>query len=288
MEEQLRGAVEELVEKYGERIVAVGLFGSYARGEHGERSDVDVLVIVDGWEAGAGRRFRIYDVLSRHVRRDVTLIDVDLEDALALLKGELHLTYTMLNILYDCKILHDPRGILERLTREVAKLVSMQGMERYRVGKAYGWRRAGDLAVKMDPSREVAYRKMLATSYLEESRKAFGRGDWRGAVAHAQLAAENAAKAVISLYGVPSWSHDPSWELIEASSSLPGELRGYARRLADIAHKLFPEHARSTYGDPVKGVPPWEIYSRRDAERALRMAEEAVSLMATILERVGE
>lgn len=37
----------ELTDIYGERLKAIYLFGSYARGEAGEESDVDVLIVLD-------------------------------------------------------------------------------------------------------------------------------------------------------------------------------------------------------------------------------------------------
>ncbi|MCG2892951.1 MAG: HEPN domain-containing protein [Vulcanisaeta sp.] len=55
-----------------------------------------------------------------------------------------------------------------------------------------------------DPMDEVRYRYRLAINYLGDANEAFNRGDWRGTVANAQLSAENAAKAVIAVYRVPS------------------------------------------------------------------------------------
>ncbi len=65
-----------------------------------------------------------------------------------------------------------------------------------------------------DPIDEVNCRYRLAINYLREANEAFSRGgDWRGTIAAAQLSAENAAKAVIAVYRIPSRSHDPSSEL---------------------------------------------------------------------------
>jgi uncharacterized protein len=48
----LRLALSEYAERlrgvFGERVVELRLFGSYARGEAHEDSDVDVLVVIDG------------------------------------------------------------------------------------------------------------------------------------------------------------------------------------------------------------------------------------------------
>lgn len=44
-EEALKEFVKEVKGKYGDRIKKIVLFGSYARGDYSEESDVDVLII---------------------------------------------------------------------------------------------------------------------------------------------------------------------------------------------------------------------------------------------------
>ena len=39
---------------YGERLKRVFLYGSYARGQGGPESDVDILIVLDDWEHYAG------------------------------------------------------------------------------------------------------------------------------------------------------------------------------------------------------------------------------------------
>jgi HEPN domain-containing protein len=138
-----------------------------------------------------------------------------------------------------------------------------------------------------DPMDEVRYRYKLAINYLRDANEAFNRGDWRGTVANAQLSAENAAKAVIAVYRVPSWSHDPSGELQELVDRMPRELADLVIELANIAKRLAPEHGRSTYGEPSMGLTPWDIYTQGDAENALSMAKRAVEIMKAILRTLG-
>jgi HEPN domain-containing protein len=138
-----------------------------------------------------------------------------------------------------------------------------------------------------DPMDEVRYRYKLAINYLRDANEAFNRGDWRGTVANAQLSAENAAKAVIAVYRVPSWSHDPSGELQELVDRMPRELADLVIELANIAKRLAPEHGRSTYGEPSMGLTPWDIYTQGDAENALGMAKRAVEIMKAILRALG-
>lgn len=46
-EEALKQFVESVKEKYGDNVEEIILYGSYARGEAGEDSDIDLLIIGD-------------------------------------------------------------------------------------------------------------------------------------------------------------------------------------------------------------------------------------------------
>ncbi len=52
-----------LIEKYGERIRRVILYGSYARGQFTENSDIDILVLVDDTLSPFEVRENISDLL---------------------------------------------------------------------------------------------------------------------------------------------------------------------------------------------------------------------------------
>lgn len=141
--------------------------------------------------------------------------------------------------------------------------------------------------MRFNPAGEVSYRVKLATRYLEEAEEAFRRRDYRGAVASSQLSAESSAKAVIALFRVPSWSHDPSHELLEVLGMLPADLRKPAEELAEIARQLAPEHGRATYGEPLRGLTPWDIYDEESASEALSKAKKAQEIMNMLLSRMG-
>nr|MDO8062829.1 nucleotidyltransferase domain-containing protein [Candidatus Freyrarchaeum guaymaensis] len=136
---RLGAASLELKRLFGGAYVGLMLFGSYARGEASEGSDVDVLVVLRG-VSGLNVRGEIYSVLARHVGRAVTLVDVDLE---VVSRGDFEVTPLLLNALYDGVIVYDEFGVLEKLKRKVAELVEKARLVRYRTpdGK-YGWKRA--------------------------------------------------------------------------------------------------------------------------------------------------
>ena len=68
----LGGLEDELRIAFGERLREVRLFGSYARGEAHEESDVDVLVLVDGLDAT--EIAVASDITSRVAQRTGTLL----------------------------------------------------------------------------------------------------------------------------------------------------------------------------------------------------------------------
>jgi len=136
--EMLRKASIDLKRVFGDRFVGLMLFGSYARGEASEGSDVDVLVVLRGLR-GFRVRSEIYKVISEHVGKPLTLIDLSLEE---LLRDDLEVTPLLLNALYDGIIIYDETGILEKLKGKVLELISKAQLVRYKTpdGK-YGWKR---------------------------------------------------------------------------------------------------------------------------------------------------
>ena len=141
--------------------------------------------------------------------------------------------------------------------------------------------------MRFNPRNESSYKAKLAVRYLEEAEEAFKRRNYREVVASSQLSAENSAKAVIALFRTPSWSHDPSYELLEVLSMLPSDLRKLAEELAEITRRLAPEHGRATYGEPLRGLTPWDIYDEENASEALLSARKAKEIVEIILGRLG-
>jgi|YNPMSStandDraft_1061717.scaffolds.fasta_scaffold17216_6 predicted nucleotidyltransferase len=60
-------AVDELIEKlketYGENLVKVILYGSKARGDQTDDSDIDILVVLGDYVDIKKERFKIYDIV---------------------------------------------------------------------------------------------------------------------------------------------------------------------------------------------------------------------------------
>lgn len=135
----------------------------------------------------------------------------------------------------------------------------------------------------LNPLTEVRYRYRLAIEHLERAERLFALGDWAGTVSASQLAVENFAKAVIAVFEVPTWSHDPSGQLRSLIGRLPTEAADDVRELADMAEELAPEHGRSSYGEPTIGLLPSDIYREPHAHDALEKARKAKVIADKVL-----
>ena len=142
--------------------------------------------------------------------------------------------------------------------------------------------------MKLNPNGEPEYRRRLAAEFLDDAERKLQAGDFRGCVQSSQLAAENAAKAVIAIKQEPSWAHDPSPELLAILKSFGPEHSESLRKLAQIAAQLAPEHGRTTYGEPQHFATPKSLYDKDDAETALQQATEGVAIMKALVEAQGD
>ena len=68
--------------------------------------------------------------------------------------------------------------------------------------------------MSLNPMSEARYRFKLASGHLERGKRAYSLKDWVGTVQASQLAVENYAKSVVAAYETPTWSHDPSNQLL--------------------------------------------------------------------------
>jgi HEPN domain-containing protein len=147
-----------------------------------------------------------------------------------------------------------------------------------------------DTALRINPRGEAEYRLRLSKNYLKRAEASFVSGDFATCVLFSQTAVKNAAKAIIAICKVPSWSHDPSAELRdllrenrEHIVKRDEKLAFNIESLAGISHELAPEHGRATYGEPERGLTPEELYDKDYASSVLKRAREAVKTASRAL-----
>lgn len=141
--------------------------------------------------------------------------------------------------------------------------------------------------MSLNPLSEVKYRYKLAMENLERAERLFSLRDWVGVVSASQLAIENFAKAIIAIFEIPTWSHDPSNQLNDLTEKLPNDVINDAKELAILAREAAPEHGRSTYGEPTIGLIPSDIYKEEHALNALKGSRKARKIAEKILNRLN-
>lgn len=134
----------------GDRLVAVVLFGSRARGEAEEASDWDLLVVArDLPPKPFPRHLHLKRMLPDDWRGQVTLLAKTPEEF------ESYLPSLFLDIALDGVVLHDTEGyITERLAR-LQRFMEEQGLRRRRVGRdlVWQWRRSPGFDWSLDWER---------------------------------------------------------------------------------------------------------------------------------------
>jgi len=120
-------------------VKGVILFGSVARDEITERSDVDLLVLHEGINISdiVERRRVIYKEISGALQGifPITVIDMELE---SFLKPKI-ITSLLLNIYYDAIVILDRTGELQEFIKFVKGRIEKSGLVRRKDGKSYYW-----------------------------------------------------------------------------------------------------------------------------------------------------
>lgn len=130
-------------------VKAVLLFGSKARGEAEERSDVDLPILHDGCEIKdpVARRRHLYSIVCEALESPVdnlTVIDMELKRFLE----PREVTALLLNIYWESSVLVDRTGFLNAFLERVREKIVKSGLKRVKDGSAYLW-------VLPEPMKEV-------------------------------------------------------------------------------------------------------------------------------------
>ena len=121
-------------------VRAVLLFGSMARGETLERSDIDLLVLHKncGVKDPVLRRRRLYHLIHEALGgtyKELTVLDMEVDD---FLKPKI-ITPLLLNIYWDAQVILDKTGTLQPFLECVKKRIVEHSLRRVKDGRSYYW-----------------------------------------------------------------------------------------------------------------------------------------------------
>ena len=123
-------------------VKAILLFGSYARNEADERSDIDLLILYEDLNIDnpIERRRFLYKLIMNYIGDlydAVTVIDMRLKDFL----NPKNITPLLLNIYWDSIIIIDRTGgRIELFLKHIRRKILKAGLKRIKDNKGYYWR----------------------------------------------------------------------------------------------------------------------------------------------------
>lgn len=270
------------IQKLPHRIVAAILFGSWAKGNAREDSDVDLLIVVEN--VHPERRKRIPDItrLKRTLALDLPL------DILLMTRRECQDNFRSHNPLFldiatEGVILFDPDGFLQNLISETRAYIRERNLVqlsdgwqfpvRYREATLLSQVTNRDFAQAMlcDGQRDLASGIILTKA-----------GYFEKAVYHFQQATEKAIKSVLIALGAFKKSHFVSQDLrnIAKQSPIDQEWKEKLATMADIGEAIEPEVTLSRYPILSGGhlSIPYEEYTLDNAQKAQEQAETVLNI----------
>jgi HEPN domain-containing protein len=143
----------------------------------------------------------------------------------------------------------------------------------------------------VNSNKDVEYRLNLAKGFLGEAEQDFELQRWRSCVDNAQLAVENAGKAILMLFGVSPKTHEPGKQLSDLihHGDIPVSVRDEIKDvLPDFLTLGLEEHFMTDYGDEASYMLPWDMFTEESAKSALKAARLCTSKSKRIVESVRQ
>jgi Uncharacterized conserved protein related to C-terminal domain of eukaryotic chaperone, SACSIN len=123
-----------------------------------------------------------------------------------------------------------------------------------------------------------------AEDRLTTARIALERGNSPYSVRQAQECVELSLKACLRLVGIepPKW-HDVGPIIRRERENFPEWFKEHVERIVSISRSLRKERELAMYGDEESKIPPEELYTRFDAEKAIEDAGFVLEIARRLL-----
>ncbi len=122
---------------FGDKLVSVVLFGSVARGDATEESDIDLLAVIKGLPPGRYIRHQALDSIYKKFEAEGNLTTLNCHLKTPEEAQKIRILY--LDFPQDAKILYDTNDFFKRVIERVAAKIKEMGAIRKKWGKFYYW-----------------------------------------------------------------------------------------------------------------------------------------------------
>jgi HEPN domain-containing protein/predicted nucleotidyltransferase len=262
-------AVERAASIFGERLIGIAAFGSWARRQAADGSDVDLLVVVEESVALTRELYRAWDASAvTWEGRAVEPHFVHLPEENRVVAG------VWAEVALDGIVLFE-RGLrismgLSRVRRDI-----VGGRIARKVSHGQKWPDMHNTELARDHARRAGIR-LRAVQVLFEAES------WADVVGESQKVVELALKGLLRSCGVEAPRlHDVSDVLLAERARLPESIRGEVEDLARISRDLRRDRELAFYG--AEDLTPSGFYKRQDAERAREGAERVVRAVTPVV-----
>ncbi|MGQ9782340.1 MAG: nucleotidyltransferase domain-containing protein [Nitrososphaeria archaeon] len=138
--------VHEIRKELGQSLLSVCLFGSLARGDFTEESDIDLLVVAEGLPEDVGKRHSLFTRIRMRVLSSETAHNLR-EKGYSITFSEVFLTPDevrrhppiLLDIVEDGIMLYDKDGFLATIINKMKERLKELGARRIKVGRGWYW-----------------------------------------------------------------------------------------------------------------------------------------------------
>lgn len=127
-----------LRERYGERLISVVLFGSVARGEAKETSDIDLLIVIDGLPESSMERNMEFSKLEDEIPETRTSL-IAVSPIIKTPDEVKRYPPIMLDIVEDGIILHDRDNFFRGVAQDLREKLRRLGARRVRTKDGWYW-----------------------------------------------------------------------------------------------------------------------------------------------------